>query len=504
LHLDDGVKHSSPRRDRHPIASLASFTRFSRMTTPIRALFPLLFSCFVIHTLPAAESRPNIILVVADNLGTGDLGCYGSKLHRTPNLDRMAAEGMRFTSFYVTSGVCTPSRASIMTGAYAQRVSLHVSDTGGAVLQPVAARGLHPDEATTAEVLRPRGYSTACIGKWHLGDQPPFLPTSQGFDEFFGIPYSEDMVQEKRPDEWPPLPLMRGTEVIDAPVDCEKLTRIYTEAAVDFIRRSKDKPFFLYFPEARPGSTSVVHVGNEFRGKSANGLYGDSVEELDWSLGEVLDAVKEQGLDERTLVIWTSDNGAVRRNPAQGSNAPYQGMGYSTTEGGMRMPCLMRWPGKIPAGRVCDEICSSLDFLPTMAALVGASPDPARKIDGYDASDLWLGKDGAKSRYDESGFFFYHMSQLQAVRRGPWKLYLPIDKALVLGAKKPQSQAQRLFDVRNDVSEQHEASAEQPEVVKSLLALAEGARQDLGDVDKPGKGQREPGRVTNPTGRTRK
>jgi arylsulfatase A len=458
---------------------------------------------FGLPTVRAAEPPPNIILVLADNLGTGDLGCYGSKLHRTPNLDRMAAEGMRFTSFYVTSGVCTPSRASIMTGAYAQRVSLHVSDTGASVLQPVAARGLHPDEVTIAEVLRPRGYATACFGKWHLGDQIPFLPTSQGFDEFFGIPYSEDMVHELRPEVWPPLPLMRGTEVIEAPVDCEKLTRIFTDAAVEFIRRHRDKPFFLYFPEARPGSTKVVHVGNEFRGKSANGLYGDSVEELDWSLGKVLEAVKAQGLDERTLVIWTSDNGAVRRNPPQGSNAPYQGMGYSTTEGGMRMPCLMRWPGKIPAGRVCEEVCTSLDFLPTFAALAGATTNPARKIDGFDASDLWLGKDGAKSRYDERGFFFYHMSQLQAVRRGPWKLYLPLEKSLSQGAKKAPPQAQRLFDVRNDIGEQHEASAEQPEVVKSLLALADDARKDLGDLDKPGAGQREPGRVASPTARVK-
>lgn len=448
----------------------------------------------------AAEAPPNIILILADNLGTGDLGCYGSKLHRTPNLDRMAAEGTRFTGFYVTSGVCTPSRASIMTGCYAQRVNLHVSDTGASVLQPVAAKGLHPDEVTIAEVLRTRGYATACFGKWHLGDQLPFLPTSQGFDEFLGIPYSEDMVQEKKPGVWPPLPLMRGTEVIEAPVDCEKLTRLYTDAAVDFIHRNKDRPFFLYMPAARPGSTQVVHVGNEYRGKSANGLYGDSVEELDGSLGKVLEEVKRQGVDERTLVIWTSDNGAVRRNPPQGSNAPYAGWGYSTSEGGMRMPCLVRWPGHIPAGRVCEEVCASLDFLPTMAAFAGAKLDEGRKRDGFDARALWLGEAGAKSRYDERGFFFYHMSQLQAVRRGPWKVYLPLEKP-IRQAGKAEAQALRLFDVRSDVSEQHEISAENPEVVKALLALAEDARRDLGDVNRPGVGQREAGHVTSPTPR---
>lgn len=466
----------------------------------------LSFACMGIalaSVLRAAEPPPSIILILADNLGTGDLGCYGSKLHRTPNLDRMAAEGTRFTSFYVTSGVCTPSRASIMTGCYSQRVNMHVSDTGGAVLQPVAARGLHPDEVTLAEVLKPRGYATACFGKWHLGDQPQFLPTSQGFDEFLGIPYSEDMVHEKRPDVWPPLPLMRGDKVIEAPVDCEKLTRLYTEAAVDFIRRSKDKPFFLYMPQARPGSTAVVHVGNEFRGKSANGLYGDSVEELDWSLGVVLDELKKQGLDGRTLVIWTSDNGAVRRNPPQGSNAPYQGMGYSTREGGMRMPCLIRWTGHIPAGRVCDEVGTTLDFLPTFAALAGTTLDDGRKRDGFDARAIWLGEPDAKSGYDERGFFFYHMAQLQAVRRGPWKLYLPLDKALTLGAKKTPTQALQLFNVRTDIGELQEASAAQPDIVKSLLGLAESARADLGDQGRPGAGQRAAGQEPNPTPRVK-
>ncbi len=311
------------------------------------------------------------------------------------------------------------------------------------------------------------------------------------------------MVQEKKPDLWPPLPLMRGTEVIEAPVDCEKLTRLYTEAAVDFIRRSKDKSFFLYMPAARPGSTKVVHVGNEFRGKSANGLYGDSVEELDWSLGVVLDEVKKQGLDQRTLVIWTSDNGAVRRTPPQGSNAPYSGWGYSTTEGGMRMPCLIRWPGRIPAGKVSDEVCTSMDFLPTLAGLAGGMPDSARKIDGFDARDLWLGKPDAVSRYDKSGFYYYHMSQLQAVRRGPWKLYLPLERVLAQGAKKAAPKPLQLFDVRNDVGEQREVSTQHPDVVKSLLSLAEAAREDLGDLDRPGAGQREAGHVEQPTARVK-
>jgi arylsulfatase A len=448
----------------------------------------------------AGESPPNIILILADNLGTGDLGCYGSKLHRTPNLDRMAAEGARFTSFYVTSGVCTPSRASIMTGCYAQRINLHVSDTGKAVLQPVAAKGLNPSEITIAEVLKTRGYVTACFGKWHLGDQPPFLPTHQGFDEFLGIPYSEDMVKSLRPEVWPELPLMHGEKVIEAPADCRKLTHRYTGAAVDFIQRHKETPFFLYMPQARPGSTNVVHVSDEFRGRSKNGLYGDSVEELDWSLGVVLTALKQQGLDEKTLVLWTSDNGAVQRKPAQGSNAPYKGWGYSTSEGGMRMPCLIRWPGHVPPGRVCDDLLSTLDLLPTFAAIAGATLKDGFKRDGFDASANWLGSAGARSVYDETGFFFYHLDQLQAVRCGPWKLYLPLEKTLRMGKDQPPQPVQ-LFDVRNDVSEEREISTQQPAVVQQLMKLAANARGDLGDLGKPGAGTRDAGLVKKPTAR---
>ena len=447
------------------------------------------------------SSLPNIILILADNLGTGDLGCYGSKLHRTPNMDRMAAEGTRLTSFYVTSGVCTPSRASIMTGCYAQRINLHVSDTGKAVLQPVSPKGLHPDEVTIAEALKTRGYATACFGKWHLGDQPPFLPTRQGFDEFLGIPYSEDMVKEVRPEVWPELPLMRGDKVIEAPVDCRKLTHLYTEAAVDFIRRHGEKPFFLYMPQARPGSTKVVHVSDEFRGKSKNGLYGDSVEELNWSLGEVLDELKKQGLDENTLVLWTSDNGAVQRNPAQGSNAPYKGWGYSTSEGGMRMPCLIRWPGHVPAGRVCDDLLSTLDLLPTFAALAGAKVEDGRERDGFDASASWLGKVDARSAYDDTGFFYYHFDQLQAVRSGPWKLYLPLENPVRMGGKNQSAQVMALYDVRNDVSEANEMSTKRPEIVQQLLKLAENARVDIGDQGKLGSGRRAAGLVEKVTAR---
>ncbi|MEZ5944861.1 MAG: sulfatase [Planctomycetaceae bacterium] len=464
-------------------------------------LFVLYLALLAPRVLSEDRTMPNVVLVLADNLGTGDIGCYGSKLHRTPNIDQIAAEGTKFTSFYVTSGVCTPSRASLMTGCYAQRLNMHISDKGASVLQPVATKGLHPDEVTLAELFKKRGYRTACYGKWHLGDQLEFLPTRQGFDDFLGVPYSEDMVKELRPDDWPELPLMRNEEVIEAPVDCEKLTRIYTEAAVEFISESKERPFFLYLPMARPGSTKVVHVDNAFRGKSANGLYGDCVEELDWSMGEILKALKAANVESNTLVVWTSDNGAVNRNPQQGSNEPYKGWGYGTSEGGMRMPCVMRWPGMVPEGHVCDAVSTTLDFWPTFHEVLDLEFNDALKRDGHDMRNIWFAKAGTDSPYDKTGFFYYHMAQLQAVRRGPWKLYLPLEPQPLANGRKTKEQMLQLFNVREDVREDNEASALQPELVAQLLELAEQARADLGDQDRVGAGQRPAGFVENPTQR---
>ncbi|MEW6303247.1 MAG: sulfatase [Verrucomicrobiota bacterium] len=466
------------------------------MKSSLRCWFFILFALSVLAA-SAAVPKPNFIFIYCDNLGNGDVGCFGSKLHRTPNVDRLAKEGMKFTSFYVTSGVCTPSRASAMTGCYAQRVNLHESDKRGAVLQPVSPKGLNPDEITIAEALKQQGYATAIIGKWHLGDQPPFLPTRQGFDLFFGIPYSDDMTaREGQP--WPPLPLMRDEKVVDAPVDRDYLTKRYTEETIRFMTEHKDRPFFIYLPHAMPGSTATPYASPAFKGKSANGQYGDSVEEIDWSTGEILKALKQLGLDERTLVVWTSDNGAVRRNPPQGSCAPYKGYGYDTSEGAMRMPCVMRWPGKIPAGTVCDEIVTTMDLLPTFAKLAGGEPPRDRKIDGHDARPLLLGEKGAKSAYDETGFFYYRLEQLQAVRSGPWKLYLPLPNKYIANNRKTAPSKLELYDVRHDVGEEREISAQHPDVVKRLLALAETARADLGDVARPGKGQRPAGFVQDP------
>ncbi|MGE0760974.1 MAG: sulfatase [Pirellulaceae bacterium] len=446
---------------------------------------------------PVDTVRPNIVVIFVDNFGNGDLGCFGSTLHRTPHVDQLAREGTRFTSFYVSSGVCTPSRASLMTGCYAQRVSMHVSDRNSAVLQPVGRRGLHPDEITIAEVLQSAGYATGIFGKWHLGDQPVFLPTRQGFDEFFGIPYSDDMTRDKSPDTWPELPLMRGERVIEAPVDRDYLVQRCTREVVSFMERHQSRPFFVYLPHTMPGSTPHPFSSPDFRGKSRNGAYGDSVEELDWSTGEIMRALDRLGLADRTLVVWTSDNGAVNRKPPQGSCAPYRGFGYDTSEGAMRMPCIMRWPGRIPAGQVQDEICSTMDLLPTCAALAGAALPP-RPIDGADIRPLLFGTPGARSHWDDQGFFYYRLDQLQAVRSGNWKLYLPLEQKYVALSRKSAPSRLELYDVRHDVHEDREVSRQHPEVVERLTQLAENARRELGDAGRAGSGQRPAGQVDDP------
>ena len=455
--------------------------------------------------LDAAEERtverpPNFIVIFCDNLGYGDIGCFGSTKHRTPHVDRMAREGMRLTSFYVTSGVCTPSRASIMTGCYPRRVNMHVDENGTQVLRPLARKGLHPDEVTVAEVLKAKGYATACIGKWHLGDQPPFLPTRQGFDLYFGIPYSDDMTA--RPGRnWPPIPLMRGEKVIEAPADRNTLTRRYTEEAIRFIEANRDRPFFIYLPHAMPGSTRAPFASAAFRGKSANGPWGDSVEEIDGSTGQILDALKRLGLDEQTLVVWTSDNGAPRRSPPQGSNKPLKGWGYTTSEAGMRVPCVVRWPGKIPVGKTCDELCTTMDLLPTFARLAGTAPPKDRTIDGKDIWPLLSGEPGATSPH--GAFFFYYMAQLQAVRSGRWKLYLPLAKKWTSFGGRARNAPAELYDLDADISETRNLAAEHPEVVARLTAHAEQAREELGDIGRKGKGQRPAGLVERPTPRVR-
>jgi arylsulfatase A-like enzyme len=452
----------------------------------------------------APAAPPNFVLILADNLGYGDLGCYGSTRHRTPHIDRLAREGMRFTSFYAASGVCTPSRASLLTGCYPRRVGLDRTEPDGHVLRPVSPNGLHPDEVTIAEILKERGYSTSIVGKWHLGDQSPFLPTRQGFDDYFGIPYSEDMVGGKRlPGQtapWPPLPLMEDERVIEAPAERASLTRRYTARSVEIIRRRRGRPFFLFLSHALPGSTPTPFAGEAFRGRSANGPYGDAVEELDGSTGEVLAALKETGQDGNTLVVWTSDNGAVRRDPPQGSNLPLGGWGYTTAEGGQRIPCIARWPGRIPAGLSLDALATLMDWLPTFAALAGARMPEDRIIDGKDIRPLLT---GTSSRTPHEAFYYYYGPQLQAVRSGRWKLYLPLERKWLNFAGRTAKAEAALYDLDRDAGETRNVAAAHPDVAGRLLALAEKARADLGDVDRPGKGQRPAGRFPNPVPRVR-
>jgi len=459
----------------------------------------LLTALLAVPAVGSEVEKPNIILIVCDNLGYGDVGCYGSKVHRTPHIDRMAAEGMRFTDFYVTSGVCTPSRSSIMTGCYPRRVNMHQDETGRAVLPAVSRKGLHPDEITIAEVLKQQGYATAIIGKWHLGDQMPFLPTRQGFDYYLGIPYSDDMTAHPRRPTWPPLPLMENERVIEAPPDRNLLTKRYTEKAVEYMTAHKDRPFFLYLPQAMPGSTTAPFSSGAFRGKSAGGAWGDSVEELDWSTGQILAAVERLGIEEKTLVIWTNDNGAPRRNPPQGINLPLAGWGYTTDEGGMRVPCVMRWPGKIPAGATCSELCTTMDFLPTFARLAGAEPPQDRIIDGHDVWPLISGRPGARSPYE--AFYYYYIEQLQAVRSGKWKLYLPLENKWRSLRGDTQPSPARLYDLVDDLAETTNLADEHPDVVARLTSLAEKARDDLGDLGRPGKNQRPAALVETATPR---
>jgi arylsulfatase A-like enzyme len=369
---------------------------------------------------------------------------------------------------------------------------MHISDKGGWVLRPVSAKGLNPSEVTIAEILKGEGYATACLGKWHLGDQPEFLPTNHGFDYYFGIPYSEDMVPTHTA-SWPPLPLLRNETVVEAPVDLAKMTRRYVQEATVFIRKNRDKQFFLYFAHHLPGSRKVPVVDPKFKGKSSNGRYGDSVEEIDWSVGQIINELKRLGIDDQTLVVLTSDNGTP---PGKGgSNAPWGGWAYSTSEGGMRMPCIVRWHKKVPADRTCDELCTMMDLLPTFTGLAGTAVYRDRIIDGKDIWPLWSGKSGIKSPHKM--FYYYMVNQLQAVRSGKWKLHLPLKKMRGRVVHRPM----KLIDLSKDPQETNNLSQDHPDVVRKLMALVKQARLDLGDLDNPGAGQRPAGNVACPTPR---
>ncbi len=436
------------------------------------------------------SDRPNFIVIFIDDMGYGDLGCFGSKVHRTPNIDQMAAEGIKFTSFYVTSGVCTPSRSSLLTGCYPKRVDMHQDSKGRCVLFPAGKKGLNPNEITIAELLKQQGYATCCIGKWHLGDQPNFLPTRQGFDYYYGIPYSNDMGGSKQTK--PPLPLMRNETVVEAPANQNTLTQRYTAEATKFIKKNKDRPFFIYLPHSMVHNP--LHASKDFRGKSANARYGDAVEEIDFSTGHILNTLRKLKLDKNTLVVFTSDNGAS--NQFGGSNAPLRGHKGSTWEGGMREPCLMWWPGHIPAGKTCDEMAITMDLLPTFAALAGASLPVDRTIDGKNIWPLMSGKPNAKSPHE--AFYYYQIDQLQAVRSGKWKLHLPLKEKKKNWGEPDLDAPLQLYDLEADIAESNNLADRHPDVVERLLKLAERAKLDLGDTEIPGLNTRPAGWLVSP------
>lgn len=450
--------------------------------------------------LPATDVVPNFVIIFIDDMGYADIGPFGAEGYATPHLDRMAAEGRVFTDFYVTQAVCSASRAGLITGCYSNRVGIL------GALDHNANHGLGAAEVTIAEIAKQKGYATACFGKWHLGHHPKFLPTSHGFDEYFGLPYSNDMwpFHPTGGRNYPSLPLLRQTEVIDDDVtgdDQRNLTTWYTERAVDFIERNKDRPFLLYVPH------SMVHVplyvSDKFSGKSRRGLFGDVVMEIDWSVGEILNALRKNRLDRKTLVIFTSDNGPwLSYGDHAGSAKPLREGKGTMFDGGCRVPTVMWQPGTVPAGTVCREPVMTIDILPTIAEIIGAQLPP-HPIDGLSILPLIRGDAGAKSPHQ--ALYFYWGRELHAVRMGKWKLHFPHPYRTLAGRPGgtggnpvPYEQASiglSLFDLEADPGETTNVAELYPEVVREIEALADAMREDLGDAlrQMPGKGARPAG-----------
>jgi len=463
----------------------------------------ILLALTVAASAQTAPRLPNIIVMFTDDQGYGDVGCYGATSYQTPNLHRLAAEGVRFTDFYVYSPVCSASRAALLTGCYHERVGI------SGALGPGSPIGLHPDEVTLAEVCRQKGYATKAIGKWHLGRPESLLPTSQGFQEYFGLPYSNDMWPHHPTggDKYPPLPLIENTTVIDAevtPEDQRQLTTRYTEQALDFIDRNKAAPFFLYLAHSMPHVP--LYVSDKFQGKSGGGTYGDVIAEIDWSMGQILARLAQHGLDNDTLIVFTCDNGPWLSYGTHAGSAGLLREGKGTCwEGGIRVPFLARFPGRIPAGKVCAEPAMTIDVLPTVAKLIGAEL-PERKLDGLDIWPLLTSEPGAKSPHDAL-FFYYQDTQLQAMRSGKWKLQLPHGYRSFEGLTgksdgNPVPYAQlrtelALYDLSADIGEKTDLAARHPEVVAELMKKVDAMRADLGDslTKAAGPNRRPPGRV---------
>lgn len=493
--------HASEAARKEPAAYgvVVALMRFC-LPIPVAALLLMAACLLPSHAADQTAQPPNVIIIYIDDMGYGDIGPFGAKGYKTPNLDRMAAEGTKFTSFYSAQAVCSASRAGLMTGCYPNRVGI------SGALFPHSKVGLASEETTIAEVCKTKGYATACFGKWHLGDAKQFLPLQQGFDEYFGLPYSNDM-QPKPGGKNPPLPLINGNTVVNPDVDDaaqDMLTTWYTEHAVDFIRRHKERPFFLYLPHSMVHIP--LHVSDKFRGKTERGLFGDVVAEIDWSVGQVLDELKRSGIDDRTLVMFCSDNGPWLCYGDHAGNAGPLREGKGTSwDGGVREPTLMRWPDHIPAGRTSDAVLATIDMLPTVARLSGAEL-PAKKIDGRDITEVITGKNDISPH--EALFFYYHVNDLESMRSGKWKLEFPRSYTSLDGKpggkggkqvpyQKLTIPAAQLYDLDADPGQKNDLAAAHPDVVVRLAALADKQREELGDglVKRTGTARREPGKT---------
>jgi arylsulfatase A len=459
----------------------SSFTIRRNMTHRVTLFLTVLglIMASSLRAAPAVPQKPNIIIILTDDQGYSDLSCYGSKRIKTPVVDKMAAEGIKFTDFYAAASVCTPSRAALLTGCYPPRVGMgefpllpNGKPWQTRVLFRNAPFGLNPNEMTIAKMLKGAGYATAAIGKWHLGDQKPFLPTSHGFDSYFGLLYTPDM---------PPLDYVRDEEKTERNINLDETAQRYTGESLKFIRDHKDGPFFLYFAHTYPHVP--LAASKKFRGTSARGLYGDACEEIDSTVGKVLDELKALNIDDKTFVIFTSDNGPwLNKGEDGGSAYPLRGGKGSSYEGGFREPCVMRFPGVIPPGSVCHEMATQMDLLPTFAKWAGATLP--RAVDGKDITDLVLATPGAKTPDDS--FFYYVGNRLHAVRSGHWKLKVPTtlaeEYAGYVQLDNPETVIPRaLYDLEEDPGEQKNVLANHPDVVARLQPMIEAAREDIGD-----------------------
>ncbi len=449
----------------------------------------------------AADRPPNIVIVFADDLGYGDIGPFGAAGSATPHLDKMAKEGRKFTNFYVAQAVCGASRAALLTGCYPNRIGM-LGAPG-----PRSTHGIHPKEVLIPELCQQKGYATAMYGKWHLGHHPQSLPVHHGFDEYFGLPYSNDMwpFHPENPRAYPDLPMIEGDRVTIPKVTPEQQTQLttwYTERAVDFIGRNKAQPFFLYVAHSMPHVP--LFVSDKFAGRSEGGLFGDVIAEIDWSVGEITGALEQHGLLDNTLMIFTSDNGPwLSYGNHAGSAGPLREGKGTVWEGGVRVPCVMRWPGKIPAGTVCDELAATIDLLPTIAGRIGAEL-PAHPIDGLDVWPL-LSQEPAPPTPREA-YLYYWGDHLQAIRSGPWKLHFPHPYRSLTGTPgrdgRPGGYTQArtelaLYHLGDDVGETTDVLEQHPDVVARLQRLAEAARVELGDSAQKqrGAGVRPPAKI---------